>query len=260
MMWTLLMIFLIIPILWIAGFLIVTDFSVPLRDTRPFHHILVIFPHADDEAVSCAGFLHQIARSGCAVTLVLLTGGERGTSNATLSLGLKDIRVREARAAATILGISRLIQEDFGDGTLHAKRPELTMFLDKLIQQEQPDLLITYDLAGFYGHPDHIACAEIITALKKSRFREIPLWYVTFPEIVLARVRLPKHISTNSKVREKQALSTHKIFIGSSVLPKIKSWYTYKSQRASLTKGIGKLFPIWFFLAMMLFEYFAEAN
>ena len=41
----LLSIFLIIPLLWVTGFLVVTDFSVPLRDARPFLHVLVIFPH-----------------------------------------------------------------------------------------------------------------------------------------------------------------------------------------------------------------------
>ena len=260
-MWTSLIIFLIFPILWIAGFLVVTDFSVPfIKDTLQFRHILAIFPHADDEAVSCAGFLHRLASSGSIVTLVILTRGEKGNAHATLSPRLKDIRVQEARAAAATLGISRLIQEDFGDGTLHAKKSELTAFLNALIQREQPDLLVTYDLAGFYGHQDHIACAEVVTALRKSRFREIPLWYVTFPKIVLVRVCLPEHIGTGPLMREKQALPTQKIFIGSSVLPKIKAWYTYKSQRASLTKGIGRILPIWFFLSMMLFEYFAEAD
>jgi LmbE family N-acetylglucosaminyl deacetylase len=256
----LVLLFLLIPLLWIAGFLLVTDFSVPLSNARSFHHILVIFPHADDEAVSCGGTLHRVARSGCAVTLVLLTRGERGTPDATLSPTLKDIREREAQTASTILGISTFLQEDFGDATLQEKRQELTVFLDTLIQQKQPDLLITYDLAGFYGHPDHIACSEVVTELQKNRFREIPLWYVTFPQRVLARVRLPEHMVTDLQAAKKRALPTHKLFIGGSVFPKIRSWYTYKSQRASLTKGIGKLLPLWFFLSMMLFEYFAEAR
>ncbi len=256
----LLIIFLIIPLLWITGFLLVTDFSVPSRDARQFHRVLVIFAHADDEAVSCGGFLHRVSRRGCVVTLVILTKGERGTPNATLDVSLKDIRTKEAQAVTAILGISRLIQDDLGDRELHAKKQELWKFIDALIEQEKPDLLITHDLAGFYGHPDHIACSEIITELKKTRFQEIPLWYVTFPKRVLARARLPAHMTTNSQVQVKQASPTHKIFIGASVFPKIKSWYTYKSQRASLTKGIRKLFPIWFFLSMVLFEYFADAS
>lgn len=256
----LLSIFLIIPLLWVTGFLVVTDFSVPLRDARPFHHVLVIFPHADDEAITCGGTLHHFSEGGSAVTLVLLTKGERGTPNTTPNGILKDIRTREAQAVTAILGISKFIQKDFGDGELHGKKQELRMFIATLIEQEKPDLLITYDLAGFYGHADHITCSEIITELKKTRFQEVPLWYVTFPKRVLSRARLPEHMTTTPHVQEKRAFPTHKIFIGVSVFPKIKSWYTYKSQRASFTKGIMKFLPIWFFLSMVLFEYFAEAS
>jgi len=241
------------------GFLLVTDFSVPLGNARQFKHILVIFPHADDEAVTCAGTLHRLAVGESAVTLVLLTKGERGTEDAILDVSLKEIRTREAQAVAATLGISRLIQEDFGDGALHDKKQELTTFIAMLIEQEKPDLLITYDLAGFYGHADHITCSEIITGLKKTRFQEIPLWYVTFPKRVLARVKLSEDMILTPHLQEKRAFPTHKIFLGVSVFPKIKTWYMYKSQRASLMKGIKK-FLLWLYLSMVLFEYFAEAS
>src|SRR2546421_5398739 len=255
-----LIIIVIIPLLWMTGFLLVTDFSVPLKDVRGFHHVLVIFPHADDEAITCGGSLHRFSAAGSKVTLVLLTKGEKGTSNATRGASLKDIRTKEAQAVTAILGISRLIQEDFGDGALHAKKQELRMFIAALIEQEKPDLLITYDLSGLYGHADHITCSEIITELQKTRFQEVPLWYVTFSKRVLAGVKPPEHMATDPHAQEKRAIPTHKLFIGVSVFPKIKSWYTYKSQRASFKEGIRKLLPIWFFLSMVLFEYFAEAR
>src|SRR6266851_4754896 len=257
-----LIVLLIILLLWMTGFLFATDFSVPLRDARQFHHVLVIFPHADDEAITCGGSLHRLSAGGSAVTLVLLTKGERGP-NATRNGSLKDVRTREARAVTAILGISKLVQEDLGDGELRSKKQELRMFIETLIEQEKPDLLITYDLAGLYGHADHITCSEIITELKKIRFQEIPLWYVTFPKRVLARVKASEYVVTDPLFQEKRASPTHKIFIGVSLFPKIKSWYTYKSQRASLTKGISKFIPLWFlwfFLSMVLFEYFAEVS
>lgn len=258
----LLLIILFVLIVWMVGFLLATDFTVPLRDARQFRHILVIFPHADDEAISCGGFLHRVASRGSAVTLALLTKGERGP-NATRAGSLKDIRTTEAQAVTAILGISRLIQEDFGDGELQQKKQELRIFIATLIEQEKPDLLITYDRAGFYGHPDHITCSEIITDLKKTSFPEVLLWYVTFPKRVLARVKLPEHMAADPHMQEKRASPTYKLFIGLSVFPKIKAWYTYKSQRVSLTKGISTFAPLWFlwfFLSMMLFEYFAEAS
>lgn len=243
-----------------TGFLIATDFSVPTKNTKQFRHILVIFPHADDEAVTCGGVLHRASKQGSTVTLALLTRGEKGTPNAVHDGSLKDIRTKEAQTVATILRLSRLIQQDFGDSELHNKKQELSAFIATLIEQENPDLLITYDLAGLYGHSDHISCSEVVTELKKTSFPELPLWYVTLPKRLLARVKLPEHMAIDPHFREKQAYPTHKIYIGVSVFPKIKSWYTYKSQRAALAQGIGTLFPFWFALSMVLFEYFAEAR
>jgi LmbE family N-acetylglucosaminyl deacetylase len=251
---------LVIPLLWLTGFLLATDFSVPRSDTRALRRVLVIFPHADDEAVTCGGFLHLLARRGCAVTLVILTKGERGTPDATLDPGLKDIRAKEAQTVAAILGIARCIQQDFGDSELHMKKRELTAFVAATIERENPDLLITYDLAGLYGHPDHIACSEVVTELHLSRFPAIPLWYATLSKRVLERTTLPAHLTSAADSRRNRAFATHRLFIGTSVFPKIRAWYAYKSQRASLTEGIRRFLPIWFFLSMALFEYFAEAR
>ncbi len=261
----LLIILLIICLIWLTGFLLATDFAVPLKNTKKnaklFRRVLVIFPHPNDEAISCSGFLHRISKRGCSVTLAILTRGEKGIPSTPDNESQMNIRVREARAVSTILGISKLIQEDFGDGALHNKKQELTTFIARLIEQEKPDLLITYDLAGLYGHLDHIACSEIITDLKRASFPDLPLWYVTFPKRMLARVNPPDDLTVDTLFRAKQALPTHKVFIGTSIFPKIKAWYSYKSQLSSLTKGIAKFIPIWFLwflLSLMLFEYFAE--
>ena len=247
-------------LIWLAGFLLVTDFAVPLGEVGGFQRILVIFPHADDEAISCGGALHRFARKGKAVSLIILTKGERGTPDATPDAPLGLMRTREAAAAAKTLGIAKLIQEDFGDGALSAKRQELATYIADAIQREQPELLITYDRAGFYGHPDHIACSQVVTDVRNSEFPQVALWYVTFPARVRAGVRMPESLATEAGAKAEQARPTLKVFIGASVFPKIAAWYTYQSQRASLTKGVLRLAPIWFFLSMMLFEYFAEVK
>lgn len=245
---------------WLAGFLLANDFSAPVRDVRAFHRVLVIFPHADDEAVTCGGFLHRLSVRGCAVTLVILTKGERGTTDATVNLSLKEIRTREAQKVARILKISRCVQQDFGDGELHARKAELRAFVGNLIEQEHPDLLVTYDLTGLYGHSDHVACSEVVTDLHASAYHTIPLWYVTLSRRVLRRTTVPDHIIPVTATTEQWSYPVHRIFIGASVIPKIKSWYAYKSQQASLKEGIRRYLPVWFFLSMALFEYFAEAR
>ncbi|HEX5548155.1 MAG TPA: PIG-L family deacetylase [Ktedonobacterales bacterium] len=255
---------LVVPVaifcIWLAGFLLANDFSTPLRDARAFQRVLVIFPHADDETVTCGGFLHRLATGGCAVTLVILTKGERGTPDATVNLSLKKIRTQEAQRVARILKISRCIQQDFGDGELHTRKSELRAFVGQLIEQERPDLLVTYDLTGLYGHSDHVACSEVVTDLHTNSFHTIPLWYVTLSRRVLRWTTAPDHITPVSTKAEQRSYPVHRVFIGASVIPKITSWYAYKSQQASLKEGIRRYLPVWFFLSMALFEYFAEAR
>jgi len=249
-----------ISCVWLAGFLLVNDFSAPRRNARAFRRVLVIFPHADDEAVTCAGFLHRLSARGCAVTLVILTQGERGTPDATVSLSLKEIRTQEAQSVARILKVARYIQQDFGDGELHRRKPELRAFVGKLIEQERPELLVTYDLTGLYGHADHVACSEVVTDLHMNTFHMIPLWYVTLSKRVLKGTTVPDHITPVTATTAQRTYPVHRVFIGASVIPKIKSWYAYKSQQASLREGIRRYLPVWFFVSMTLFEYFAEAR
>jgi hypothetical protein len=83
---------------------------------------------------------------------------------------------------------------------------------------------------------------------------------VALPRNVLVRVRLAAHLSTGPAVHGQQARATHKVFIGTSLVAKCKAWYAYKSQRATLTRGIRRFLPIWFFLSMVLVTTQAKAG
>ena len=157
--------------IWLAGILFTTDLAVPVRDVRRFKNVLVVFPHADDETVNCGGAIRRFSSAGATVTLLLLTGGERGNPEGTPDASLKAIRRREAEEVAGILGVSRLIQEDFGDGQLRDRREQVTAYLSREIARINPDLILTHDLAGLDGHEDHVACSEILTELKR---KELP--------------------------------------------------------------------------------------
>src|SRR5207248_4841807 len=135
--------------LWMAAVLLITDRSVPVRDPRRFKNVLAVFPHADDETVHCGGTLARFAKTGARVTLLLLTGGERGNSAGVIDPALKAVRYREAERAAAILGISRVIQEDFADGRLRQQAAAVASILARRVTEINPDLILTYDLAGF---------------------------------------------------------------------------------------------------------------
>jgi LmbE family N-acetylglucosaminyl deacetylase len=234
-------------LLWIAGVLVATDLSVPALDARRYRNVLAVFAHADDELVSCGGTLRRLAARGGAVTLVILTKGERGTRGGTLQPELKAVRTKEARAAASLLRIADVVQADLGDGLLHERRREISTFLERTIERVEPDLLITHDLAGLYGHSDHIACAEVVTELRRSRFPGCALWYPALPRGVQAIARLTGQLPVDPR----RADPTGRLFIGGAgVLAKIRAWRVYESQRASLGRGM----PLW--LSVLLFEHF----
>lgn len=250
----------VVVALWLAAVVATTDQSVPLGNVRAFKNVLAIFPHADDETVNCGGTIPRLSAAGATSTLLLLTGGERGNPAGVVDASLKATRTGEAGRVAGILGVSRLIQQDFGDGMLSQRREEVTAYLAQTIRQIGPDLLLTYDAAGVDGHPDHVACAEILTELKRTQFPNTALWCAALPRKVVVLLKLARQLHTQAATDQRRASPTLKIFIGTGVIPKIRAWYTYRSQRGYIAKGFGRLVPVWFAVSAMQFEYFADVR
>jgi len=246
--------------LWLAGVVATTDMPVPLGSCRAFKNVLAVFPHADDETVNCGGAIHRFSAGGARVTVLLLTGGERGNPAGEADTSLKAIRRREAERVAEILGVSRMIQQDFGDGMLSNRPDEVKAYLTQTIRQIRPDLILTYDPAGLDGHPDHVACAEILIELRRTQFPTTALWCAALPRRVVKLLKLSRQLRTQASVDQRRASPTFRIFIGTGVIPKIRAWYAYESQRGFIGKGFGRLVPIWFAVSAMQFEYFAEVR
>jgi len=252
---------LIVCIVWIIGFFFINDFSIPNLSILHYNKILLIYPHADDEVLGTAGLINIASIQNKKLTLVILTKGEKGTPDASTDLRLKNVRVNEARTISKFLGISNLIQEDFGDGELIQKTDRVNSYISKLLDSEKPDLVVTYDESGLYGHPDHIVVSEIVTDLIKKKYTNTSLWYTTYPKRVLSMVSLPEHMAKDPKFKEKRVLPTNKLFIGMSLFKKIQSVYLYKSQYQSFRDGIPfKAAPLWFFYSMSWYEYFYQVK
>ena len=219
-----------------------------------------MFPHPDDETVNCGGTLNRFSRAGSAVTVLLLTRGERGNAGGVPDSALGEIRHAEALRAAEILGASSLIHEDFGDGRLDELRADVRMRIAGRIETIKPDLLITYDLAGLDGHADHVVCAELVTELRRTQFPDLSLWYVAQPRRLVRLLQVGGQLVKNAEVDRRRAVPTQRVFIGAELIPKIRAWYAYRSQRGLIAKGLGRLLPTWLALSMMQFEYFAEVD
>jgi LmbE family N-acetylglucosaminyl deacetylase len=61
--------------------------------------------------------------------------------------------------------------------------------LSELIELYQPQVVVTYDANGFYGHPDHIQAHRITVAALEATHIPDKLYYPAFPKSGLAEFR-----------------------------------------------------------------------
>lgn len=249
---------LLVLLVWSIGFFVLNDFSVPTTNIAAYKKIFIIFPHADDETLTASGLMKLANTQGKQVTWIILTKGEKGNPTDTYDPKLKAIRVSEVQKVASMLGVSEVIQKDFGDGQVKQKKKEVTEFLTTVFQKEKPDLVITYDLSGWYGHPDHIATTEVVNAVIKTIAPKTHLWYVTLPKQVWSLAGgLPTRMAENPDWITHRTFPNAKVFVGFHVIDTILSLYTYKSQYQAFRDSIPFApIPMWFLISMEWFEYF----
>ena len=136
-----------------------------------FHKLglMCILAHPDDEALGTGGILARYAAEGVATSLVIATRGERGwQGNAADYPGphaLGQRREAELRAAAGVLGLGEVSFLNYQDGELDQADPvEVIGQLVAHLRRVRPDVVVTFDPTGLYGHPDHIAISQLTTA------------------------------------------------------------------------------------------------
>jgi LmbE family N-acetylglucosaminyl deacetylase len=99
---------------------------------------------------------------------ISLTRGEAGQiREASLATRrtLGDRRAQELAAACARLGVQHVRCLDYGDGRLRDRpREALVEPVVKAIREFRPDVVLTFDETGGYGHPAHIIASLITTA------------------------------------------------------------------------------------------------
>ncbi len=249
---------------WNKGRLIANDYSIPTLSKKSiytFKKLLIVYPHADDEVLTCGGLTQILSMKNIHSTLLILTMGEKGTQDAHLYSALKSIRTKEAREVAKLIKVRKVIQEDIGDGQVKKNKEIAMRIIKRTIERENPDLVITYDLAGMYGHEDHITTSEITTDLIHTHFPSITLWYVTQPKTLIDCLKLPEHMAKDKEYFKKRAVPTHKVYIGRKILNKIRGVYAYKSQFGSFKRSRPvKFLPVWLQLSVSQYEYYMTAH
>ncbi len=121
-------------------------------------NVMIIFAHPDDAEGNCGGTTAKWAREGRVVQYLVLTNGDKGSWDLSMtSERLAEIREREQRSAAKILGVSGVTFLGVPDGELEASQP-LRKEVTRVIRQHQPTVVFTHDpWKSYQTHPDHRA-------------------------------------------------------------------------------------------------------
>src|SRR5258708_5524378 len=139
--------------------------------------LMVVHAHPDDEGIQTGGALAMYAAQGVHTVLVTCTNGDRGDSPDGLkpecdghdAAATVEVRIRELREAARLLSIGDLELLGYRDSGMMGWpqnddpnsfwRTPLDEAIDRvaeLLERHRPEVVITYDEKGLYGHPDHI--------------------------------------------------------------------------------------------------------
>lgn len=164
--------------------------------------LLLVHAHPDDETINNGVTMAKYAKEGVQVTLVTCTRGEEGEvlvselsnlasdkddklgahreielKNAMAHLGIKDFRFLGAPGKKwRDSGMMGTPQNDRTDVFWQSDLDESATELVKVILEIKPQVLITYDEFGGYGHPDHIKAHRV--AMRAAEIAETKGWKI----------------------------------------------------------------------------------
>lgn len=177
--------------------------------------LLGVYAHPDDEGTMSGALLHY-STLGIEGGLVYATRGEVGEiADPALATPetLGQVREGEMRAAADVLGVRNLWFLDYRDSGMagtpenedsrafaQASAADVVGKLVAIIRAFRPQVLVTFDETGGYGHPDHIAIYRHTTsafyaAADAAQYPEhgpaflvSKLYYTAFPRSFIRRM------------------------------------------------------------------------
>ncbi|ASY32927.1 MULTISPECIES: N-acetyl-1-D-myo-inositol-2-amino-2-deoxy-alpha-D-glucopyranoside deacetylase [unclassified Streptomyces] len=154
------------------------------ENARP--RLLLVHAHPDDESINNGATMAAAVASGAEVTLVTCTLGEEGEiippalaplaadradrlgtyrsgelTAAMAALGVRDHRFLGGPGRYRDSGMMGAPQNDRPGSFWSAPLDEAAGHLVAVIREVRPDVLVTYDPDGGYGHPDHIQAHRV---------------------------------------------------------------------------------------------------
>jgi len=207
------------------------------------HRLLIVYAHPDDESFGLGGLITKYVQAGIQVDYVCATNGDVGDISPELieQYGSKTaVRLAELDCAAQTLGLHSVVRLDYKDsgmmGTATNEDPTclwqaepagVTRRVVEVIRDLRPQVVITFNKYGGYGHPDHIAIQKATTeafrlagdsaySTDQPAYQPQKLYYSSIPKrqiqmgIVLMRLRgeNPRQMGRNKDI-DVQAIIEH---------------------------------------------------
>jgi LmbE family N-acetylglucosaminyl deacetylase len=168
--------------------------------------LMAVHAHPDDEALGTGGVLARYVDEGIRTVLVTCTNGELGDGRGGVKPGevghdeaeIVALRRQELEASCAVLGVSDLEllgYHDSGmDGWAQNSAPgafwttpveEAASRLAVLIEHYRPQVVVTYDENGFYGHPDHIQANRVTMHAADATGVPAKVYYTAVPRSAL---------------------------------------------------------------------------
>ncbi|MGH6654240.1 MAG: PIG-L family deacetylase [Actinocrinis sp.] len=169
--------------------------------------LMVVHAHPDDEATSTGGMLARYASEGVRTVLVTCTDGSCGDGAGGVKPGepghdpvaVAALRRTELEASCRVLKVSDLELLGYADSGMMGwpqnsapgsfwttPVPEAAERLAELMRYYRPDVVVTYDENGFYGHPDHIQAHRITMAAVELTDIAAKVYWTTAPRSMMA--------------------------------------------------------------------------
>jgi LmbE family N-acetylglucosaminyl deacetylase len=131
--------------------------------------LMAILAHPDDESLAVGAALAKVAAAGVETSVLCATRGERGWFGDPAAYPgpavLGALRTQELAAAAQVLGVQEINYLGYVDGELDQADPaEAVRRIVAHVRRVRPQVVITFDPWGAYGHPDHIAISQFTSA------------------------------------------------------------------------------------------------
>jgi LmbE family N-acetylglucosaminyl deacetylase len=164
--------------------------------------LMAVHAHPDDEATGTGGVLARAADEGIRTVLVTCTDGGCGDGPDGVKPGepghdpraVAAFRRGELEASCAVLGIEHVELLDYADSGMvgwptndapgsfwSTPVEDAAARLAELIERYQPDVVVTYDENGFYGHPDHIQAHRITMAAVATTGTAAKVYWTTVP-------------------------------------------------------------------------------